>query len=125
MLCAIACLFLFTSCFETTDDVSVVSNEPPKEGNIMECTQTIKFIDEINSYPIPRAGERRASIKKYSFRNGFVYWLRPSGEGHSDGFVMNSKCDTVCFWVLVGDTGCNDWNSGTVEYKETVWQDNR
>ncbi len=129
ILCAIASLFLFTSCFEKEEEVTVVPEEEievaPVEGNVMECEKTLKFIEEINSYPTAREGERKGSIKKYSFRDGEVYWLRPSSEEHSDGFVIDGKCNIICEWVVVGETGCNDWNNSTVEYIETVWQDQR
>ncbi len=50
ILCAIASLFLFTSCFETTDEVTVVP-EIPIEGNVMECEKAIKFIESILAHP--------------------------------------------------------------------------
>jgi len=118
------CFVLF-SCFEKEEEVTVVPEIPIEEGNVMKCEKATKFIEEVDTYPITREGERKASIKKYKFRNKFVYWLRPSSEGHSDGFIIDGNCNLICDWVLVGETGCNDWNRSTVEYVETIWQDQR
>ncbi|WP_375559555.1 hypothetical protein ACE193_17710 [Bernardetia sp. OM2101] len=128
---AIAFLFIFTSCFETTNEVTVVSEIPPtEERNIMECELVIDFIERVNSCSIKYIGENRASIRKFKFRNETVFLLNDTDNyecsKYPNAVVLDSKCNIVCtFSMIPSENSCPDWNSSNVEFIETIWQDNR
>jgi len=67
ILCAIASLFLFTSCFEKEEEVTLVP-EIPIEFDVMKCDEVKKFIDYVAINP-PRAP--RPTLKKYKKDNDF------------------------------------------------------
>lgn len=130
ILCAIASLFLFTSCFETTDEVTVVPEMPPiTEGNVMECEQVTKFIAKIQSVAPPsRTEDQRASIDKYLFDNKTVYMLMTPSFYFTDTFpiVIDSNCNIICIYSEVREySTCEDLNVQEVKFIESVWVDNR
>ncbi len=57
-----------------------------------------------------------------------VYYLEPTGNYWTDdaGIVIDGKCNIVCKNSQVyEERDCLDWNSTTVKYIETIWQDPR
>ncbi len=125
ILCAIVSLFLFTSCFEKEEEVTVVPEEPI-EVNILECEDVQKFIQLIENEP-PR--EPRAIITKYKKDNNFIFSTVSGGELYVDlvfTIYRNTECEIVCrenYGVTGG--GCTQEFYNELVLIDTVWQDQR
>lgn len=122
------CFVLF-SFFEKEEEVVVVPVEEPIEGNVMECEQVIKFIEEMQSITPPLSSNPpRASIEKYSFDSKIVYMLMTPNSYFSDilPVVIDSNCNVVCTYSQIEEYNtCDDLNVKEVKFIETVWKDNR
>jgi len=124
---AIAFLFLFTSCFETTDEVTVVPEVPTGDFDIMKCSEVTAFIEyAINNEP----REPRPTLQKYKKNNVFFYRLDKGGEPFVDDqveiLIYDINCNVVCSinYGYAGGECPRDFNKDLVLI-ETVWQDPR
>ncbi|WP_375559559.1 hypothetical protein ACE193_17730 [Bernardetia sp. OM2101] len=127
ILCAVASLFLFTSCFEKEEEVTVVSEPPIEEGNVMECKQAQDFITEVQSISPPdNSQDPRAAIKKYNYNGKIVYhFFYAAYWEDAIGIVVDSNCNVICKNSQVyAERDCLDWGEKAV-FVEDVWRDNR
>lgn len=118
ILCAIACLFFLSSCFEKEEGVTVV----PTENNVMECESVKTLIqDALEKEP----SEPRAYIDKYLYKEQYVFVLEEGGEVYPDKLytIINSKCEVVCYSGGIGGFICQDFDKA--KFIETIWKDNR
>jgi len=128
ILCAIACLFLCTACFEKDKEVEEIEVEvvPPK-FNILECERIQTFV---NGVPNGEPRKPRATVKKYLKGDQPIFETHTGGAFGYDHVVIaywNTECKIVCNITrgIIADKPCSQSFLDSLVYIETVWIDER
>ena len=111
-----------TTIIDTTATDTTGNIIPVDSVDIMKCENILEFVEQIlREAPL----QPRADIKKYLYKNSYVYVLFFGGSSGSGvpPYGINSKCEIVCNFGGVAGSNCEDFDKST--FIETIWQDNR